>query len=52
MNSVIRDRIIDTITYGKNEYPGEIKSERNSIFDVSCTDTDGTTFLVEVQQGK
>ena len=43
-------RHVQTVTYGKNEYPGEIESERNAVFDVVCTDTDGATFMVEVQQ--
>lgn len=50
LNSVIKGRVIEAITYGKNEYPGEIKSERGAVFDVICTDTDGITFLIEVQQ--
>jgi predicted transposase/invertase (TIGR01784 family) len=45
-------RCIHTITYGKNEYPGEIESERSAAFDLVCTDIDGTTFLVEVQRVK
>lgn len=43
-------RQIETITYGKNEYPGEIDDEAGSVFDFVCTDTDGTSFLVEVQR--
>lgn len=50
LNSVLEDREIEAIKYGKNEYPGEIDSERNAAFDVVCTDTKGTTFLVEVQR--
>ena len=51
LNGVLAGRRhIHTITYGKNEYPGEIDSERNAAFDVVCTDLDGTTFLIEVQR--
>jgi len=43
-------RYIESITYGKNEYPGEIRDEGNSVFDFICKDKDGVTFLVEVQR--
>lgn len=53
LNEVLEGkRQIDTITYGKNEYPGEIKDEAGSVFDFICTDADGTSFLVEVQKRK
>lgn len=42
-------RYIQSITYGKNEYPGDIKQEAKAIFDVICTDERGAIFLVEVQ---
>jgi len=45
-------RDVKTVVYGKNEYPGEIDSEGGSAFDVICTDTNGATFLVEVQQAR
>ena len=45
-------RQIETIAYGKNEYPGEIKDEAGAVFDFLCTDADGTAFLVEVQSQK
>lgn len=51
LNGVLEGvREVETVTYGKNEYPGELKSEGNAAFDVICTDTDGVTFLVEVQR--
>ncbi|TCD00072.1 Rpn family recombination-promoting nuclease/putative transposase [Pedobacter psychroterrae] len=43
-------RQIETISYGKNEYPGEIKEDATAVFDFLCTDVDGTAFLVEVQR--
>lgn len=43
-------RHIETISYGKNEYPREIRDEGNTVFDFICTDMDGATFLVEVQR--
>lgn len=53
LNEVLEGkRQIETIIYGKNEYPGEIKDEAGSVFDFVCTDADGTTFLVEVQSQK
>ena len=42
----------EVLTYGKNEYPGEIDAEGSAAFDVICTDTNGVKFLVEVQQEK
>nr|WP_262708915.1 Rpn family recombination-promoting nuclease/putative transposase [Pedobacter psychroterrae] len=42
---------ITTIEYGKTEYPGENEEEGTAIFDVSCTDADGSTFIIEVQRG-
>ncbi|RZK20503.1 MAG: Rpn family recombination-promoting nuclease/putative transposase [Flavobacterium sp.] len=51
LNEVLKGkRQIETITYGKNEYPREIKDEGGAVFDFVCTDIDGTTFLVEVQR--
>ncbi len=51
INGVLEGRRnVANIAYGKNEYPGEIESEGNAVFDVVCTDTDGITFMVEVQQ--
>lgn len=51
INGVLEGRRnVKSIAYSKNEYPGEIESEGNAVFDVVCTDTDGITFMVEVQQ--
>jgi len=51
LNGILRGkRQIETIVYGKNEYPGEIKNESGSVFDFVCTDINGVTFLVEVQR--
>ncbi|WP_316787956.1 Rpn family recombination-promoting nuclease/putative transposase [Pedobacter frigoris] len=53
LNEVLKGkRQIQTITYTKNEYPGEIEEEGGSVFDFTCTDFDGTSFLVEVQRQK
>jgi predicted transposase/invertase (TIGR01784 family) len=54
LNEVLKDalkknRYIQSITYGKNEYPGDSKQEAKAVFDVICTDESGATFLVEVQ---
>ncbi len=45
-------RKIVSLEFGKNEYPGEIKSERGVVLDFICTDITGTQFLVEVQRQK
>lgn len=53
LNGVLEGkRDVQTVTYGKNEYPGELETEGNAAFDVICTDSDGATFLVEVQRVK
>nr|WP_226904982.1 Rpn family recombination-promoting nuclease/putative transposase [Pedobacter schmidteae] len=51
LNEVLKGkRRIKTIIYGKNDHPGEIKEDRGSVFDFTCTDFDGTQFFVEVQR--
>ncbi|WP_276091054.1 Rpn family recombination-promoting nuclease/putative transposase [Pedobacter sp. JY14-1] len=42
---------IVSIEYSKNEHPGEINEEGSAIFDVHCTDADGSTFIIEIQRG-
>jgi len=50
LNEVLKGkRHIESIAYGKNEYPGDIKDEAKAVFDIVCTDPFGATFLVEVQ---
>ncbi|WP_316788770.1 Rpn family recombination-promoting nuclease/putative transposase [Pedobacter frigoris] len=44
-------KYITAINYGKNEYPGEITTEGGAVFDVICTDADGTKFIIEIQRG-
>lgn len=52
LNHIFKGRkYITAITYGKNEYPGEISEEGGVIFDVICTDADGSKFIIEVQRG-
>lgn len=51
LNAVLKGkRKIETIEFGKNEFPGEIKREGAAVFDFHCTDKDGAKFLVEVQR--
>ena len=53
LNGILEGRReIETIAFGKNEYPGEISEEAGSVLDFVCTDTDGAVFLVEVQRQK
>jgi len=42
---------IVAIEYGKTEYPGENDEEGGAIFDITCTDADGSTFIIEIQRG-
>lgn len=44
-------KYITEIEYGKNEFPGEIASEGGAVFDVYCTDADGSKFIIEIQRG-
>ncbi|WP_084240058.1 Rpn family recombination-promoting nuclease/putative transposase [Pedobacter africanus] len=45
-----RKYIID-IEYGKTDFPGEISEEGGAVFDVFCTDADGSKFIIEIQRG-
>nr|WP_121271202.1 Rpn family recombination-promoting nuclease/putative transposase [Pedobacter schmidteae] len=50
LNHLFADRKhITSIEYSKNEYPGDVKDEGALMFDVLCTDVDGSQFIVEVQ---
>lgn len=44
-------KYITDIQFGKNEYHGEIKEEGGVVFDIICTDADGSNFIIEVQGG-
>ncbi|ACU03288.1 Rpn family recombination-promoting nuclease/putative transposase [Pedobacter heparinus] len=44
-------KYITEIQFGKNEYHGEIKEEGGVVFDIVCTDADGSRFIIEVQTG-
>lgn len=41
-------KYITAILFGKNEYQGEIKEEGGVVFDIVCTDADGSKFIIEV----
>lgn len=52
LNHLFRGRkFITEIEYGKNEFPGEITEEGGAVFDVYCTDADGSRFIIEIQRG-
>jgi predicted transposase/invertase (TIGR01784 family) len=40
---------IDQVTFTKNEIPGLTKDSRSGIYDMTCTDENGNTFIVEMQ---
>jgi len=42
---------ITNIEYGKTDYPGEHAEEGGAVFDITCTDADGTKFIIEIQRG-
>ncbi|HMI03092.1 MAG TPA: Rpn family recombination-promoting nuclease/putative transposase [Pedobacter sp.] len=51
LNQIFKGRkYITAIEYGKNEHPGENAKERGVVFDVTCTDADGSKFIIEVQR--
>lgn len=52
LNHLFKGRkFITAIDYGKNEFPGENVDEGGAIFDVYCTDADGSRFIIEIQRG-
>jgi predicted transposase/invertase (TIGR01784 family) len=44
-------KCITNIEYGKTDYPGEHAEEGGAVFDITCTDADGTKFIIEIQRG-
>lgn len=53
LNSVLKlDKPIVKITFIANEYVGELKEDRSSVFDVHAIDLDGNYLIVEVQRGR
>lgn len=52
LNHLFKGRkYITAIEFGKNEFPGEITEEGAAVFDVFCTDADGSRFIIEIQRG-
>ena len=45
------DKFITAIEYGKNEHHGEIAEDGGVVFDVYCTDADGSHYIIEIQRG-
>jgi predicted transposase/invertase (TIGR01784 family) len=53
LNALFKGRkVIKDLTYNKTEFPGDIASEGNVIFDLACTGEDGERFIIEVQRTK
>lgn len=44
-------KYITAIAYGQNEHHGENTEEGGAVFDVYCTDADGSNFIIEIQWG-
>lgn len=52
LNHILRGRkYINSIEYDRNDNPGENAEEGGAVFDVICTDIDGSEFIIEVQRG-
>jgi predicted transposase/invertase (TIGR01784 family) len=52
LNHLFKGRkYITEIEFGKNEFPGENANEGGAIFDIYCTDADGSSFIIEIQRG-
>jgi predicted transposase/invertase (TIGR01784 family) len=52
LNHLFKGRkYITEIEFGKNEFPGENADEGGAVFDVYCTDADGSRFIIEIQRG-
>lgn len=52
LNHLFKGRkYITEIVYGKNEHHGENAEEGGAVFDVCCTDVDGSNFIIEIQRG-
>jgi len=52
LNNIFKGRkYITAIEYGKNEHHGENADEGAVVLDVTCTDADGSKFLIEIQRG-
>lgn len=52
LNHLLKGRkYITKIEYGKNEFHGEIAGEGGAVFDVYCTDADGSKYIIEIQRG-
>lgn len=53
LNALFKERkVIKDLVYNKNEFPGDIKTEGNVIFDLTCTGENGERFIIEVQRTK
>ena len=52
LNHLFKGRkYITAIEYGQNEHHGENADEGGAVFDVYCTDADGSKFIIEIQRG-
>lgn len=52
LNHLFKGRkYITSIEYKQNEHHGENAEEGGAVFDVYCTDADGSNFIIEIQRG-
>ena len=52
LNHLFKGRkYITAIEYRQNEHHGENVEEGGAVFDVYCTDADGSNFIIEIQRG-
>ena len=51
LNMVLEDVDIVDVTFSPTEHPGLTEEDRKVIFDISCTCSDGRTFIIEMQKG-
>ena len=53
LNHVLKGkRQITSITFSKNEHPGDTEEIGAAVIDIVCKDINGATFLIEVQKAK
>ena len=49
LREIIPEADIQDITYGNKEHPNPFPDNHGVVFDIECTSTDGSRFIVEVQ---
>ena len=51
LNMILEDADIKDVTFISTEHYGLTKEDRKAVFDISCTCSDGSTLVVEMQKG-